>query len=172
MVNKKKITCILLGYVFIILLSNLFMKYIWNHNVTEDILLQIQNRQISGEKITCHLQPPVKRITAKGNFIVFNNFVEAEIQFGCFEFVTMAVQGDYTTLHNLIKLNQRWQGPISLAVYAPGRDFFVVLKWISYLRACTVDGIKDFVTFHLFMENSELPRNWKVNNNFLSALGL
>ncbi|KAG7175372.1 Beta-1-4-glucuronyltransferase 1-like 1 [Homarus americanus] len=49
-------------------------------------------------------------------------------------------------------------GPVSVAVYAPGTDFNATLNTILYLRDCWAEGIKKYVTFHLFFHVSHTPK--------------
>ena len=38
------------------------------------------------------------------------------------ETITFTTQSEYYYLDNLVPLLERWQGPVSLAVYTPGED--------------------------------------------------
>ena len=90
------------------------------------------------------------------------------------ESVTYTTHSDPTfILANLIPLAERWQGPISLVIYAPGTDYDLALKAIAHLRTCRPKSylVRDLVTFHIFSEikfSSEykkLPRancNWNL----------
>ena len=57
-------------------------------------------------------------------------------------------------MENLIPLTERWQGPVSIAIYVPGSDFDLALQEIGYYRVCHDKSqlIKDYVTFHLYAE--------------------
>ena len=70
------------------------------------------------------------------------------------ESVTYSTHSDPTFLANLIPLAERWQGPISVAIYAPGTDYDMTLEAIAHLRTCFQRSqlVQDFVTFHLFSE--------------------
>ena len=50
------------------------------------------------------------------------------------------------------------QGPVSVAVYAPGDDFNATVNTILYLRDCWAEGIKKYVTFHLFFHVNHTPK--------------
>ena len=51
------------------------------------------------------------------------------------------------------------QGPVSVAVYAPGADFKETIDVILYLRNCIADeNIKNFVTFHVFYHTKHVPK--------------
>lgn len=101
------------------------------------------------------LQPSIKQ---RGNYWVLYNYVQAEKTFHCYESITYTTQSDYTFLDNLIPLVDRWKGPISVALYAPGEDFHVTVDSIAYLRNCETPLIKKFVTFHIFFEGEHIPK--------------
>lgn len=101
------------------------------------------------------LQPAIKQ---RGNFWVLYNYVLAEKTFHCYESVTYTTQSDYSFLDNLIPLVERWKGPISVALYAPGEDFHVTVDSIAYLRNCETPLIKKYVTFHIFFEAEHTPK--------------
>ncbi|XP_023017546.2 beta-1,4-glucuronyltransferase 1 [Leptinotarsa decemlineata] len=102
--------------------------------------------------------PPEKEVEYRGNFIVFRNYIQADMQFRSSESVTLSVPGDYRFLDNILQLVDRWRGPISVALYAPGYDFFSTLQSIAYLRICSGNSlVKELVTFHLFFEHDHIP---------------
>lgn len=100
------------------------------------------------------LRPAFKQ---RGDFWVLYNYVLADQQFSCAETVTYTTHGDYTFLDNLPVLVDRWRGPISVALYAPGYDFQKTLDSIAYLRTCENDLIRKFVSFHVFFAYQNLP---------------
>ncbi|EFA04866.2 N-acetyllactosaminide beta-1,3-N-acetylglucosaminyltransferase-like Protein [Tribolium castaneum] len=97
------------------------------------------------------------QITQRGQFFVLSNYVPASSQFKCHESITVTTQGDFTFIENLLPLVERWQGPVSVALYAPGTDFDRTVASIRYLRECTNHIIEKFVTFHIFFETEHTP---------------
>lgn len=85
------------------------------------------------------------------------NFIKAKKRFKCHESITITTNGDFRFLDNIIPLVKRWKGPISVALYAPGDDFYKTLEGIAYLRNCETILIKDFVTFHIFFDFLHTP---------------
>ncbi|ERL89876.1 hypothetical protein D910_07235 [Dendroctonus ponderosae] len=75
-------------------------------------------------------------LSQRGLYYVIYNFVKAEEEFGCIDSITLSAPGDYRFLDNVIPLVDRWDGPISIALYAPGYDFYTTLDAIAYLRNC------------------------------------
>ncbi|XP_031334347.1 beta-1,4-glucuronyltransferase 1-like [Photinus pyralis] len=102
------------------------------------------------------LEPSIEQ---RGEYWVLFNYVPARQRYRCYESITYTTQGDYTFLDNLIPLVERWNGPISVALHAPGYDFSNTVDSIAYLRHClkASDLIKKYVTFHIFFSTSHIP---------------
>jgi hypothetical protein len=96
----------------------------------------------------------------RGPYWVLYNYIKAAKSLRCDQSITYTTHADFTFLDNLEPLLERWQGPLSLSVYAPGTDFNETLRRILYLRECRPNQlVKDFVTFHLFFDNRHVPRS-------------
>ncbi|RXG61218.1 Beta-1,4-glucuronyltransferase 1 [Armadillidium vulgare] len=86
----------------------------------------------------------------------------------CNESVTYATHGELGFLHNLVELASRWQGPISVAVYAPGESFQKTLDVIFHLRECSHNEVKKLVTFHIFFHSYRIPNRIPKPNELLN----
>jgi len=78
--------------------------------------------------ISCNdknLEPRVEH--RSGNFWVFYNYIQAERKFQCNETITYTTHGDYTYLEDIEIILQRWQGPISVALFTPG-TFLIIYR--------------------------------------------
>jgi len=108
----------------------------------------------------CDDLTPRSYYALRGPYWVLYNYIKSERVFRCDESVTYTTHGDYTFLDNLIPLLERWQGPLSLAMYAPNEDFHETLIRIRYLRECSSKSklIRDFVTFHIFFDGNNYPK--------------
>ena len=63
-----------------------------------------------------------------------------------------------TFLGNLEPLLERWQAPISVAVYSPGSDLEDTIDAILYYRDCgNSDLVRTFATFHVFFDMTHIP---------------
>ena len=94
----------------------------------------------------------------RGNFWVLYNYAPADKDFQCNETMTYTTHSDFTFFDNLEPLLERWLGPVSLAVYAPGDDYKRTVESILYYRECTGKNlIKDYVTFHIYFELKNIP---------------
>ncbi|KAI5694968.1 hypothetical protein M8J76_004389 [Diaphorina citri] len=122
-------------------------------------------------EVTKPLHPPLSEIIPcndaqaryyigqRGDFWVLYNYVQAERSFHCWESITYTSHSDFTFLDNLVPLLDRWQGPVSLALYAPGTDFDDTLETIRYLRECTSPLVAEFVTFHIYFGARHAPKH-------------
>ena len=63
-------------------------------------------------------------------------FIRAARTFNCDESITYTTHGQFTFLDNLEPLLERWQGPISVSLYAPGSDLRDTIDVILYFRSC------------------------------------
>ncbi|KAK8400375.1 hypothetical protein O3P69_003215 [Scylla paramamosain] len=106
----------------------------------------------------CTTRPLRPFYQQRGDYWVLENYLPAVMSFRCDESITYTTHGDYTFLDNLEPLTSRWQGPVSVAVYAPGDDFNATVNTILYLRDCWAEGIKKYVTFHLFFHVTHTPK--------------
>lgn len=95
------------------------------------------------------------------------NYIPADGKFRCHESITIAAHGDFLFLDNVVPAIERWKGPISLTVYAPGDDFYEALESIAYLRNCQTPLVRELVTFHIIFNMGHQPnqvRNFIVTN--------
>ncbi|KAF7285370.1 hypothetical protein GWI33_010770 [Rhynchophorus ferrugineus] len=123
-------------------------------NITSDERsIQIKLEQ----EFTCYNLPDYKFITQRGQYYVIYNFVQADRKFGCTESITLTSPGDYRFLDNVEPLVERWRGPVSIALYCPGYDFYTTMEAIAYVRHCQNSLIKEMVSFHLFFDLEHVP---------------
>lgn len=110
------------------------------------------------EVIKCHDRDRSHRTAQRGDFWVLYNYVTSSRTFKCYESVTYTTHADYTFLDNLEPLLERWQGPVSLALHAPGTDFNPTVETIQYLRECGSGLVKELVTFHVYFGTKHVPK--------------
>lgn len=142
--EKHAVTVIIISLIFLICSSN------------------VESEQYSKLRklhtiINCVSGQTRRSLEARGKFWVLYNYVLPTVRFRCNETVTYTTHADYSYLDNLEMLVERWNAPVSLAVYAPGHDFDVSLRTIAYLRSCKGLGIRKFVTFHVFFDAEHFP---------------
>ncbi|KAL1451197.1 hypothetical protein WDU94_003481 [Cyamophila willieti] len=147
---------------------------------TNDVALFCKNFTTSNP-VTKPSQPPLSEIIPcndviaryyigqRGDFWVLYNYIQAERKFHCWESITYTSHSDFTFLDNLVPLVERWQGPVSLALYAPGTDFDDTLETIRYLRDCTSPLVAEFVTFHIYFGARHAPKRIPKPADILSV---
>lgn len=114
----------------------------------------------------CLDRPMNPKVQQRGDYWVLYNYIPAERRFKCYESITYTTHADYSFMDNLLPLLERWKGPISLALHAPGTDFKNTLESIAYLRDCTDSLVKELVTFHVYFSTKHVPKEVSDNKFF------
>ena len=83
--------------------------------------------------------------------------------------VTLTTQGTTEFLHHIQPLCDRWEGFISLSVYAPGDDFKHAVNMIYYLRQCGAKCISERVYWHMVYDTLFAPANLTVPAAYLET---
>ncbi|XP_028399595.1 beta-1,4-glucuronyltransferase 1-like [Dendronephthya gigantea] len=110
---------------------NDFKKFNFQYKVNEDSFLSI------------HDLPEDK----SGEYYVHKNFIRAE-NASSFTEVVLASHCTGDHLHHLVSLSDIWQGPLSIAVFVPGRSLESTLTTLYILYACFTK-IRQKTTVHL-----------------------
>ena len=118
--------------------------------------------------VKCHDKNVEPRTAQRSDFWVLYNYVPASRKFRCHETITYTTHADYTFLDNLDPLLERWQGPVSLAIHAPGTDFAPTLEAIRYARDCMSPLISELVTFHIFFGTRHVPKHVPLSSVVLA----
>ncbi|KAK7016713.1 hypothetical protein SK128_013249 [Halocaridina rubra] len=116
----------------------------------------------------CATKPLVTFAQQRGNYTVLENYIPAGKSFRCHESITYTTHSEYSFLHNVDNIVDRWQGPVSVAVYTPGTDFERALKTILYLRNCMSEDIKTYVSFHVFYHKDHKPEKIPLPEDVMS----
>lgn len=110
------------------------------------------------------VQPPnytnVTVTTVENDYNVTYNLVIRDRAFDFDRSVTVATQATLKFLHKVVPLAQAWDGPISVAVFAPGSDFNLAKESILQLRRC-IPAVKDTVSFHIFTLRKHKHMNYE-----------
>ncbi|XP_054714163.1 LOW QUALITY PROTEIN: beta-1,4-glucuronyltransferase 1-like [Uloborus diversus] len=98
-------------------------------------------------------------IEKRDKYTIVKRYIPAEgSEPGFNESVTLSTQGTYEFLQHVPELCRRWEGPVSVSVYAPGTDLPVAVRKILYLRNCSSPCVRLNVTWHLIYETSMGPQ--------------
>jgi len=110
------------------------------------------------DSVECFNKPINFSQSMRGKYWVLYNYIRAGKHFNCNQSITYTTHGDFTFLDNLEPLLDRWRGPISVAVYAPGSDLEDTIDAILYYRDCTNSSlVRDLATFHIYFDLSHIP---------------
>eukprot|EP00092_Neocalanus_flemingeri_P033251 GFUD01036158.1.p1 GENE.GFUD01036158.1~~GFUD01036158.1.p1 ORF type:complete len:478 (-),score=118.43 GFUD01036158.1:172-1605(-) len=121
------------------------------------LLLASKTFSIS-DSVECFNKPTNFSQGMRGKYWVLYNYIRAGKHFHCNQTITYTTHGDFTFLDNLEPLLDRWRGPISVAVYAPGSDLEDSIDAILYYRDCTNSSlVRDLATFHIYFDLSHIP---------------
>lgn len=102
------------------------------------------------------------KIIQHGDFWILKNYIKAAHNLKCHEAITLTTHSDVSFLvPNLVPLVERWQNPVSVAVWAPGNLFDDSIASILFLRNCHPQRslVKQFATFHVFFEAKFMPKS-------------
>lgn len=80
--------------------------------------------------------------------------------------ITLTTQGTVDFLKHIHPLVDRWEGFISVSVYAPGPDFRMAVNAIYYVRQCGTVGVSERVYWHLVYDTL-YPPTTNVSGTFV-----
>ena len=102
-------------------------------------------------------QSPWWTTETRTSYSVINNYVQGDEDVA-HDSVTLTTQGSFEFLPHVVELCRRWEGPVSLAVYAPGDDLRIALELIFFLRKCRDACVRARVAWHMVFDASLGPR--------------
>lgn len=88
--------------------------------------------------------------------------------------ITYTTQGSYEFLNHAEQLCKRFDGPISIAVYAPGSEFQIAVSLIYHLRECGDLCVKTNISWHMIYDSllkvdnldiNKYPDEYLIDNN-------
>lgn len=91
-----------------------------------------------------------------GNVYVRYGSFERRLKYDANNSVTIATHTTIEHLGQLVELVKLWDGPISVAVYAPGDDFYTAYITVLGMRECS-RNIKENISFYLFYHKDFPP---------------
>lgn len=106
----------------------------------------------------------------RGKYGVLRDFIQCSLQAEPeMKSITLTTQGTSDFLYHVEQLCDRWEGFISLSVYAPGDDFKLAVNTIYYLRQCGLKCISERVNFHMIYDTLYAPANVTVPAAYLAT---
>ncbi|XP_053692553.1 beta-1,4-glucuronyltransferase 1-like [Sabethes cyaneus] len=119
--------------------------------------------------LNCHSTEASFRIEQRGKYWVLENILTpSEMQIGirqprrpvqCYETITYTTHGDYRFLDNIVPLLERWDGPLSLALYAPGHEIERAIDGLRWLMFCHRQSylVEEWLSVHLYFDSDRMP---------------
>ncbi len=95
----------------------------------------------------------------RGSYSVIKNYIPSDEKPDYNKSVTLTTQGTYEFLYHIEILCKRWDGHLSVGVYAPGDDFNLAVNLIYYLRECKHSCVKTKTSWHLVYDTTFGPQS-------------
>ncbi|RXG52660.1 Beta-1,4-glucuronyltransferase 1, partial [Armadillidium vulgare] len=110
------------------------------------------------KNISTHFATPSNspQLGINGSYLVVYNYLKAEEQYKINETVTYSTHTTSRFIKHVKELSERWDGPVSVAVFVPGYDFCSSIIQILKLRECGNHLIKRKVSWHIYW-HKEFP---------------
>lgn len=120
------------------------------------INLEFNNNYAVNYKLTDYSR---KRIDLRNDkYFILKNAISSNKIFEYDDGVTLTTYCTQNDLNFIKELVVRWNGPISVSVYAPKDDYYKVIDSIAYLRNCLDHHlVKDLVSFHIVFDVQHVP---------------
>ncbi|KAF2360728.1 hypothetical protein FHG87_008519 [Trinorchestia longiramus] len=98
-----------------------------------------------------------------GPYSVVYNYLRSSRFYGVNETVTFSTHTTPEYMSNVGTVAERWDGPVSVALYVPSTDFCRSIHRLMYLRNCDKAAYREKVTWHIFWpKDSPPPSSWKL----------
>ncbi|GFQ99398.1 beta-1,4-glucuronyltransferase 1 [Trichonephila clavata] len=91
-----------------------------------------------------------------GNYCVISPYNEIQKNSTDLGVVTLCTQGTIEFLHHVIILCNRWNGPMSVAVYSPPEDYVDARTVVNLIRKCDF-CVRQWVSWHFFYRKQRMP---------------
>ena len=102
------------------------------------------------------------QLGVNGPYDVLYDYLTATNKYSGNDSVTYTTHSTPEFLENVGEIANRWDGPVSVAVYVPHTDFCLAVTRIIKLRVCGSTTFKEKVTWHLYWpRNLPPPLNWR-----------
>ncbi|KFM62500.1 N-acetyllactosaminide beta-1,3-N-acetylglucosaminyltransferase, partial [Stegodyphus mimosarum] len=95
-------------------------------------------------------------IEQRGRYLAVKNYIRAALYVDKTKTMTFCAAATTTELYHVTEICSRWQGPVSVSVYAPGSDFKTALRKIIHLRLSD-NCVHQNVTWHVYFDSEFSP---------------
>uniref|UniRef100_A0A2P2I064 Beta-1,4-glucuronyltransferase 1-like n=1 Tax=Hirondellea gigas TaxID=1518452 RepID=A0A2P2I064_9CRUS len=98
-----------------------------------------------------------------GPYSVVYNYLRPSRFYGVNETVTYTTHSTPEFMENVGAVAERWDGPVSVALYVPFTDFCRTIHRMIYLRNCDKAAYREKVAWHIFwLKESPPPTSWRL----------
>ena len=98
-----------------------------------------------------------------GGYNVVYNYLKSSRFYGENETVTYSTHSTPEFMEHIGNIADRWDGPVSVALYVPATDFCRTIHKLVYLRNCDKFSYREKVSWHLFWHSDYPPSsNWQL----------
>ena len=114
---------------------------------------------------------PIQRLEISGSpqlgetgpYSVVYNYLRPSRFYGINDSVTYSTHSTLEYMENIGTVAERWDGPVSVAMFVPFTDFCRAIHRIVYLRNCDKAEYREKVSWHIFwLKDSPPPSSWKL----------
>lgn len=99
----------------------------------------------------------------EGPYHVVYNYLKSSRFYGVNETVTYTTHSTPELMRNVGAVSERWDGPVSVAIYVPSTDFCRAMHLLIFLRNCDIAAYREKVTWHLFWpKDYPPPSSWRL----------
>lgn len=120
-----------------------------------------KKQELSKQKFTRVRTKPNVQLTSVAKYTILKNFFESDTKNSKLKLetnsVTLVTQAtiDYISPHVEMTCD-KWSGPISLAIFAPGSDLLTAIQAIKWLQNCSLPCIRKNITWHLITSHNSM----------------
>ncbi|XP_064459995.1 beta-1,4-glucuronyltransferase 1-like [Ornithodoros turicata] len=116
---------------------------------------QFRNRQLSKQMSK---NASLTVVENKDRFVIRSNYIVSDEAAGYDATVTLTTHATHDFLHHTPVLCRRWEGPISVSLYAPGTEYEIAINKVLFLRACSDPCVRANVTWHIVYSTQHRPK--------------
>ncbi|KAA0188171.1 hypothetical protein HAZT_HAZT001330 [Hyalella azteca] len=103
------------------------------------------------------------QLGTKGPYVVVYNYLKSSKFYAINETVTFTTHSTPEFMNNVGTIAERWDGPVSVALFVPSTDFCRTLHRLIFLRNCDKAAYREKVTWHLYWpKDSPPPSSWSL----------
>lgn len=149
-----------------------------NDDLNKDVINRILDHNLhinkNGTKLirpeAINVESPWWTAEVRGKYAVLRDYIQGSVQLEPnAKSVTLTTQGTTDFFQHAPQLCERWDGLISISVYAPGDEFRLAINSIYYLRQCGPKCVSERIYWHFVYDTLFAPTNVTVPAAYLET---